>query len=210
MKTAFTFLLSIYLLKACTNTSSNGETNKEIDTAAARASSKPLPLSKAELAVFGKMAESFYEKALDRPSFNGSFLVAKNGQIIFEKYHGFSDLKKKDSLTEHSAFHIASISKTFTGMAILRLWEEGKLQLNDDLSKYFPNFPYPGVTIKMLLNHRSGLPNYVHYLDKYKWDKKQFITTREYCSRSTLTNHHFNLISARDSVIAIQILHCWH
>src|SRR5689334_1759754 len=135
-------------------------------------------LSKAELAAYARVADAFYEKTLDHPSFNGSFLVAKHGQIVFERLHGFFDLKKKDSLTEHSAFHIASISKTFTGMAILRLWEQGKLQLSDDLNKYFPNFPYQGVTIKMCLSHRSGLPNYVHYLDKYKWDKKQFITNQ--------------------------------
>ena len=175
MKTALTFLLSIYLLKACINTNSNGESNREIDTAAVQTSNNPV-LSKAKLAAYSRVAETFYQKNLNRPSFNGSFLVAKNGQIIFEKYHGFFDLKKKDSLTPNSAFHIASISKTFTGMAVLRLWEEGKLQLSDDLSKYFPYFPYPGVTIKMLLNHRSGLPNYVHYLDKYKWDKRQYIT----------------------------------
>jgi len=176
LKTALSFVLAIYILKAC-NSSSNGETNKEIDTALKVTPPTSSPLSKAEMAGYERLAEAFYEKALDHPSFNGSFLVAKHGQIVFERYHGFFDLKKKkDSLTPNSAFHIASISKTFTGMAILKLWEEGKLQLSDDLSKYFPNFPYQGVTIKMLLNHRSGLPNYVHYLEKYKWDTKQFIT----------------------------------
>jgi len=175
LKTAVTFLLTIYILKACTNTNGNADANREIDTAATL-TTKTAALTKAEAAAYSRVADAFYQKALNHPSFNGSFLVAKNGQIIFEKYHGFVDLRKRDSLTPSSAFHIASISKTFTGMAILRLWEEGKLQLNDTLSKYFPNFPYEGVTIKMLLNHRSGLPNYVHYLDKYKWDKKQFIT----------------------------------
>ena len=141
MKTAVTFLLTIYILKACTNTNSNAGTTTEIDTATVRPGTAPA-LSKSEIATYHRVAESFYEKALDRPSFNGSFLVAKNGEIIYEKYKGFFDLKRKDSLTSHSAFHIASISKTFTGMAVLRLWEEGKLQLSDDLSKFFPNFPY--------------------------------------------------------------------
>ena len=177
MKTALSFVLAIYILKACTYTSGNGETNKEIDTSTKVTNTAAAPLSKAEIAAYERVAEAFYEKALDRPSFNGSFLVAKHGQIIFERYHGFFDIKKrKDSLNPNSAFHIASISKTFTGMAVLKLWEEGKLQLGDDLNKYFPNFPYQGVTIKMLLSHRSGLPNYVHYLDKYHWDRKQFIT----------------------------------
>ena len=175
MKTALPFLLALYVLKGCNDTSGKTEANKEIDTAAHHISNNP-KLTNAELVGYAHLAEAFYEKALDRPSFNGSFLVAKNGQIVFEKYHGFFDLKKKDSLTDKSSFHIASISKTFTAMAVLKLWEEGRLQLSDTLSKYFPNFPYPGVTIKMLLNHRSGLPNYVHYLDKYGWDQKQYIT----------------------------------
>ena len=177
MKTALSFVLAIYILKACSYTSGNGETNKEIDTSTKVTNTAATPLSKAEIAAYERVAEAFYEKALDRPSFNGSFLVAKHGQIIFERYHGFFDIKKrKDSLNANSAFHIASISKTFTGMAVLKLWEEGKLQLSDDLNKYFPNFPYQGVTIKMLLSHRSGLPNYVHYLEKYNWNRKQFIT----------------------------------
>ena len=123
--------------------------------------------------------DQFYEKALDRPSFNGAFLVAKNGQIIYEQYKGFSDLSKRDSLTQHDAFHIASISKTFTAMAMMRLVEEGRVQLSDTLGKFFPNFPYQGITVKMLLSHRSGLPNYAYYLEKLKWDKKLRVTNHD-------------------------------
>ncbi len=136
-------------------------------------------LTKGQIAFYRQAAEAFFDKALNRPSFNGSFLVAKNGQIIYEQYHGFADLKKKDSLTSRHAFHIASISKTFTGMAILKLWEDGKLDLDQDVSSFFPDFPYNGVTIKMLLNHRSGLPNYLHYLEKYGWDKKKYVTNQD-------------------------------
>ena len=178
MKTAVTFLLAFYILKACSYTSGNAESSKEIDTTSHVVTNVHPKLSEPEIASYRQVAQNFYERALDRPSFNGCFLVAKNGQIIFEKYHGYFDLRKRDSLTSKSAFHIASISKTFTGMAVLKLWEEGRLQLSDDLSKYFPNFPYQGVTVKMLLNHRSGLPNYVHYLDKYGWNKKQYITNQ--------------------------------
>jgi CubicO group peptidase (beta-lactamase class C family) len=168
----------LYILKTC-NTSSNGSATPEIDTSAATIRSGTT-LSASEIAAYSQAAAAFYEKALDRPSFNGAFLVAKNGQIVYEKYHGYFDIRKKDSLlNEASAFHIASISKTFTGMAVLKLWELGKLRLDDDLSKYFPAFPYEGVTIKMLMNHRSGLPNYVHYFDKYKWDKRKYVTNQD-------------------------------
>ncbi|MEO9020486.1 MAG: serine hydrolase domain-containing protein [Ginsengibacter sp.] len=117
--------------------------------------------------------KDFYEKKLVARGFNGAFLVAKNGEVIFEDYHGFFNLQKKDSLTKHSAFHLASISKTFTAMATLKLMEMGKLSLTDDVRKFFPAFPYEGVTISSLLSHRSGLPNYIYFMEKLGWDKKQ-------------------------------------
>lgn len=117
--------------------------------------------------------KDFYENKLLRTGFNGGILVAKKGEVIFEDYHGFYDLAKKDSLNKHSAFHIASVSKTFTGMATLKLAQMGKLNINDDVKKYFPAFPYDGVTIRLLLSHRSGLPNYLYFMDKLGWNKKQ-------------------------------------
>ena len=118
---------------------------------------------------------SFFDSLLLRHgAFNGSILVAKDGNIIYEKYAGFMNPQtRKDSLTVNSAFHLASVSKTFTAMATLKLWEQGRLGLEDTLGKFFPNFPYKGVTVKMLLSHRSGLPNYVHYLELHGWDKRK-------------------------------------
>jgi CubicO group peptidase (beta-lactamase class C family) len=103
--------------------------------------------------------KDYYEKNLVGRGFNGGILVAKKGRIIFEDYHGFFNLQKKDSLNSHSAFHLASVSKTFTAMAVLKLAEMGKLSLADSLQKFFPSFPYDNITVKLLLNHRSGLPN---------------------------------------------------
>ncbi|MDP4286059.1 MAG: serine hydrolase domain-containing protein [Bacteroidota bacterium] len=123
--------------------------------------------------------KNFYEKTLIKSGFNGGILVAKRGQVIFEDYHGFFDLKKKDSLTKHSAFHLASISKTFTAMATLKLAELGKLSVNDDVKKYFPAFPYDNVTIRLLLSHRSGLPNYIYFMEKLGWNKKQYCTNED-------------------------------
>jgi CubicO group peptidase (beta-lactamase class C family) len=100
--------------------------------------------------------------------FNGQILIAKNGTVIYEKTVGFADMRTKDSLNSNTPMHIASISKTFTGMAVLHLMEQGKLSLEDSLEKYFPEFPYKDITVKMLLSHRSGLPNYLHYLSEIK------------------------------------------
>ncbi len=125
----------------------------------------------------------FYQKKLLRTGFNGGILVAKNGQVIFEDYHGYFDLKKKDSLTKHSAFHLASVSKTFTAMAVLKLVQDGKLSLTDSLQKFFPAFPYEGVTVKTLLNHRSGLPNYVYFMEKLGWPRDSL------CSNEDVLNY---------------------
>jgi CubicO group peptidase (beta-lactamase class C family) len=123
--------------------------------------------------------KEYYEKNLVDKGFNGGILVAKNGQVIFEDYHGYFNLQKKDSLTKHSAFHLASVSKTFTAMATLRLAELGKLSIDDDVKKYLPEFPYEGVTIRMLLNHRSGLPNYIHFMEKLGWNPKQYCSNKD-------------------------------
>ncbi len=121
--------------------------------------------------------QSFMERTFGTRGFNGSYLIAKDGEIIAETYLGYRDPVLKDSeLQEHDAFHLASVSKTFTGMAVLKLWEQGKLSLDDELSKYFEKFPYKNITVKMLLNHRSGLPNYTNYLNVYGWDKKKLVT----------------------------------
>ncbi|MGB8191081.1 MAG: serine hydrolase domain-containing protein [Chitinophagaceae bacterium] len=178
MKTAILFVTCfLYSIKSCDYASRNAaadaqnESNKDI--------AHPASIPSSELDRYIHAIDDFYDSALDHPSFNGSFLVAKNGQIIYERYKGFGDFSKKDSLTSRHAFHIASISKTFTAMAALKLYEEGRLQLTDSLGKFFPGFPYQGITIQMLLSHRSGLPNYAYYLEKNKWDKKVRVTNAE-------------------------------
>ena len=63
-------------------------------------------------------------------------------------------------------------------MAILKLWEEGKLDIHDDISKYLTGFP-AGITIKNLLSQRSGLRNYVHFMDQSGWDKRKYLTNAD-------------------------------
>ncbi len=83
-------------------------------------------------------------------------------------------------MDDSTSLHIASSGKTFTGMAILRMVQENKLSLDDSLETFFPAFPYHGVTVKMLLSHRSGLPNYVYFIPNSKtWNKKQDVTNAD-------------------------------
>jgi len=140
-------------------------------------------IPKEELNRYRNAIQDYYVHNLVEKGFNGGILVAKKGNVIFEAYHGFFNLKKKDSLTPHSAFHLASVSKTFTAMATLKLVEMGKLSLDDDLKKFFPGFPYDGVTVKLLLSHRSGLPNYIYFMQKLGWN------TRQYCSNQDVLSY---------------------
>lgn len=102
-----------------------------------------------------------------KAGFNAAVLVSQGGQIIYQNAFGYSDIKKKTPLTLQSQFQLASASKPLTATAILLLKDQGKLSLNDSIQKYFPQFPYPGITIKHLLSHRSGLANYIYFCEPY-------------------------------------------
>ncbi|HKC36545.1 MAG TPA: serine hydrolase domain-containing protein [Chitinophagaceae bacterium] len=125
-------------------------------------------MPKAEFRHYYNLFKDHFEAELLNRGFSGQLLIAKNGVVVFEKAMGFADMRTNDTLTSNTPLHIASVGKTFTAMAILHLKEAGSLMLDDTLGKFFPGFPYPGITVRMLLSHRSGLPNYLHYLSKLK------------------------------------------
>ena len=112
-----------------------------------------------------KRIDSFIQQLHKTRGFNGDVLVAKNGKIIYEKAIGWADYLHRDSLKINSQFELASVTKTMTSTAILMLMERGKLKLNQTVKDFFPDFPYDGITIKLLLTHRSGLMNYVYFID---------------------------------------------
>lgn len=127
------------------------------------------PMSEKEKIALNQLCQQWYDSVLKNGPFNGGMLVAKGGNIIFETYKGTGHLKAADSIDATTPFHIASVSKTFTAMGVLKLVEQGKVQLADEFSKYFPTFNYPGVTVQTLLNHRSGLPNYLYFMEDLGW-----------------------------------------
>lgn len=90
--------------------------------------------------------------------FSGTVLIAEKGNVIYQNSFGFADREWGIYNTSQGKFQVASITKQFTACGILLLAEQGKLNLNDKLSKFFPNFPKSDtITIHMLLNHTSGL-----------------------------------------------------
>jgi CubicO group peptidase (beta-lactamase class C family) len=121
----------------------------------------------------------WYNRVLKKSGFSGGILVSQHGNTIFEKYEGRKHLNSNDSINNETSFHIASVSKTFTAMAILKLCQDKLLNLDDPFSKYFEKFNYPGITIRTLLNHRSGLPNYVYFMDELGWDKKKYVSNQD-------------------------------
>jgi CubicO group peptidase (beta-lactamase class C family) len=110
-----------------------------------------------------------YQTLLGNKGFSGQILIAKNGEVIFEDYKGYSNYSDKTAIIPETPIHLASISKTFTGMAALKLWEEEKLDLKAPVTKYFASFPYKEVTIEQLLSHRSGLPDYTYFMEPNKY-----------------------------------------
>lgn len=110
-----------------------------------------------------------YEFLLANKGFSGEILVAKNGEIIFEDYKGYANFSDKTAMLPETPIHLASISKTFTGMAALKLWEQNQLDLKAPVTKYIASFPYKEVTIEQLLSHRSGLPDYTNFMESRKY-----------------------------------------
>jgi CubicO group peptidase (beta-lactamase class C family) len=102
--------------------------------------------------------------------FNGNVLVAEKGEIIFQKSYGVADFDTQRLLNDSSVFELASVSKQFTATAILILKDQGKLKLTDSLRQYFPELPYSNITIRHMLTHTSGLPDYFWAMIE-KWDK---------------------------------------
>jgi CubicO group peptidase (beta-lactamase class C family) len=128
-----------------------------------------------------KNLDKYFEKLYQAGLFNGNVLVAENGKIIYEKSFGYADYSIKKPNTMATSFPVASITKTFTSTAILQLQEKGKLNITDPLTKYFPDFPYPTITIKQLLSHTSRLPSpaFYRYLDSLRKTKDTLFTNAD-------------------------------
>ena len=95
--------------------------------------------------------------------FNGSALVAKEGEVILNKGYGYRDAEKRVLNDSHSIYLLGSVTKQFTSAVILKLQSENKLSVSDKLNKYFPDYPKgDSITIQELLSHTSGIYNYTN------------------------------------------------
>lgn len=112
-----------------------------------------------------QIEEIFRQKV--REGLNGNVLVAQKGIVLYKNCFGLGHFERgqRDTLVDDYKFQLASLSKTFTAVATLKLIEAGKLSLEDTIQKFYPDFPYHGISIRELLSHRSGLPNYAYAFD---------------------------------------------
>src|SRR5205809_636278 len=123
------------------------------------AQSSPKEISNQMENVFFGIASS------DTPGF--AVLIKKDGKILFEQGYGVRDLRTKTKIDEQTNFRLASFTKQFTAMAIMLLVHDGKLRYDEALTEIFPDFPAYGktITVRNLLNHTSGLPDYEDLMD---------------------------------------------
>lgn len=105
--------------------------------------------------------DSYFSINMPADEPGGAILIMKGDSIIFSKGYGLADLELKTKIDENTLFNIGSISKTFVSNAILMLQAEGKLSVEDNMAKYFPNFKNKSIAdkvkIKHLITHTSGL-----------------------------------------------------
>lgn len=107
--------------------------------------------------------DSIFTTDYKRGIFNGCVAVLYHDTTIYQKAMGFENIKNKKNLCNESVFQLASVSKIFTAVAVLKLKEQNKISVKDKVDKYFPDFPYKDITIENLMSHTSGLPNYLYF-----------------------------------------------
>jgi CubicO group peptidase (beta-lactamase class C family) len=137
-----------------------------------------LPLSLAAQKDHAALLKQFMTGQHDYFRFNGNILIARGGNIIYSQSLGYADLNSKRKLNDSSVFELASVSKQFTAMAIMLLKERRQLSYDDNVKRFFPDFPYDSITIRHLLTHTSGLPEYENQFEK-KWDHKKIAFNKD-------------------------------
>ena len=115
----------------------------------------------------GNRVDAIAKQMLTRPVAGISVAVARDGQVVFARGYGMANLEHSVAVTPDTVFHIASISKNILAAVVLQLVDEGKLRLDDDVTKYVPEAPTQGrhVTVRQLLNHTSGIYSFTSLPD---------------------------------------------
>jgi CubicO group peptidase (beta-lactamase class C family) len=125
-----------------------------------------------------KQIDSVLTASYKEQKLNGNVLIAEKGAIIYQKSFGKANEATNKDLDAESVFELASVSKQFTAMGIMLLKKQGKLSYDDSLRKFIPELPYYNITIRQLLHHTSGLPDYMDLFMK-NWDSTKIATNQD-------------------------------
>ena len=180
MKTRYIVVFLALFLVAC---SSKDEyyTPEEVETwPSVNADSIFIDLDKP---VFDKkvaQVDKVFKNLKKKTTFNGTVLFAEKGRIILEKSYGVSNIRtRKGDLNVEDVFQLSSVSKMFTAEAIMILNARQLIDYDADIKTYIPEFPYDGITTRMLMTHRSGLSRYETLADNNWPDKRQPFTNND-------------------------------
>ncbi len=173
-KKLFLFLSIIFVFASCMSASEQLARAKSVggDNEMMEAAPSPAPAEYNSIALsftdtttpecraIIKGLDSFYARQV-AGGFNGSVLIGYHGKILYERYFGYANRATGLYLSKNTPSQLASTSKPFTATAVLWLYQNKYLDINAPVARYLKDFPYKDITVKMLLCHRSGLPDYV-------------------------------------------------
>lgn len=135
------------------------------------------------------LADAYFDMLEQNDKFSGSIAIAKGGKIIYKRAIGYSDFENQKKNDPETAFRIGSISKTFTATMIMKAVQEGKINLNQTIDKYFPTVKNSDkITVEMLLSHRTGIfnitadPSYLSWNTEPKTEKELIKVISDYNS----------------------------
>lgn len=115
-----------------------------------------------------KKLDSAFTELYKSNRFNGTLLYAEKGKVLYKKAFGVTDYRTKQPLLTTSSFNLASVTKQFICMGIMMMKERGQLAYDDDCRKYIPELPYDSISIRNLMTHTSGIPEYFDVFQRYK------------------------------------------
>ena len=174
MKVAHLTLFLALLLTACSSGGEKEFTPKEIsEWPVVNVDSIFVDLDKPVLDKKAAQIDKAFQNLKKRTTFNGTVLFAEKGRVVIEKSYGVRNLRtRKGDLCKDDVFQLSSVSKMFTAEAVMILHSRGLIDYDIDIKNYIPEFPYDGITTRMLLTHRSGLSRYETLADNNWPDKR--------------------------------------
>ncbi len=142
----------------------------------AQPASKPLAAVKATQVCPTASTTMLRQRSPKRHLPGVSIAIVQDGKVVRAKGYGMANVELSVPATEKTVYQLASVTKTFTAAAIMMLVEEGKLGLDDKISKHLTDLPkaWENVTVRQLLNHTSGIKSYTSVRDFFKTARKDY------------------------------------